>query len=165
MRSRQIFPWKKRFRGARRYYEALQVRAETFSLDLREGHWFDLWHEHFDFDGHGRRGVKHRREHLAALLTAFQRAVRQARESGHPLQVFASIAPETQPEQDALYVHSPNPHGTPFPHPFKDTTWDAKVPTRVPGLREFLLSGQWELGSRSVEGEMWYVIREKAHAP
>jgi hypothetical protein len=61
--------------------------------------------------------------------------VLQSTQSGRSIQVFVSIAPSTVPEQDALYVHTPNPNGTPFPHQFEGVRWGAPVP---PTLRPFI---------------------------
>ena len=143
----------KKLRGGRRYYERLQKRAAAFQLDLSESHWYDLWHQHFDLRGYSRMRPRVRRAHLAALFTSFRRALQQAANSQRRIQVFVSIAPPSEAEQDALYVHTPNPNGTPFPHAFDGFGWNVPAP---PFLREFVAGEEWEIG---VAPRGWWVVR------
>jgi hypothetical protein len=134
----------KKLRGGRRYYERLRKRAREFSIDLRSDQWFDLWHEHFDWHGVSRRGGRHRAEHLRAAFVAFKRVVNQCIASDRPVQVFVSIAPASEAYQDALYVHTPNPNGTPFPHVFEGI-WCGVVPPAL--VRDFVQSEPWDTGA------------------
>ena len=145
----------KKFRGKRRYYRNLARLSEAFRIDPSDGAWFDLSHTHFDWKGHSRRGLSHRRLHLLALFKAFQRALAQVSRAALPIQVFVSIAPEREAEQDALYVHSENPNGTPFPYAFANTVWDVPVPELV---RPYL-EPTWQVGASDLEGQTWYTVR------
>lgn len=158
MPNRSSRPWERKFRGARRYYRGLERRAASFSPDLLGGNWFDLHHWHFDRVGHGRRGGRHRRQHLAALFTAFRRVSAQARTSGRPLQVFASVSADGEVEQDALYVHSANPNGTPFPYPHPGVEWCNSIPSV---LLEFADAASDAIGYLEYEGTHTYVVRER----
>ena len=151
------WPRHKRFRGAKRYYEKLAREARSFSYSLREGEWYEMHHHHFDFFGHGRRGVKHHRAHLNALFTAFRRVLADVRLSGRPAQVFVYIAPHGSPEGDALFIHTPNPHGT-FPHDFDGVEWDVPPPAY---LREFISEEAWQVGAAQPDKERWHFIRER----
>jgi hypothetical protein len=149
----------KKLRGGRRYYRALTSRAESFRIDLSETSWYDLWHTHFDWGGYGRRGPRQRRPHLAALFTAFRRALDQAKESKTPLQLFVSIAPAAACEQDALYVHTPNQNGTPFPFRFDGVVWDVKPPDVV---RPYLSDIGWRIGRlRHNDQTTWVIVPEQ----
>lgn len=148
-----------KLRGGRRYYTRLKNSAATFSVDLRPSQWYDLWHKHFDRHGYTRRSHRARHQHLRALFTAFRRTLQQAFDSARPVQVFVSIAPESEAEQDALYVHTPNPNGTPFPHPFEGVHWNASPP---PFLRTFIEGEPWEIGSVQYEGSTWWVVRARS---
>jgi hypothetical protein len=157
MRTREIFPWRKRFRGAKRYYSKLYRRAERFGFPLGETDWYDMHHVHFDFSGHGRRSVKHHREHLRALFTAFGRVLAHAPHGSRPAQVFVSISPVFWPEGDALFIHTPNPNGTAFPCDFEGARWRVKPPAF---LREFVSGKPWDIGVKENDGKQWFVIRE-----
>jgi len=149
----------KKLRGGRRYYRALTSRAESFRIDLSETSWYDLWHTHFDWCGYGRRGRRHRRPHLEALFTAFGRALDQAKESRKPVQVFVSIASVAECEQDALYVHTPNPNGTPFPYRFNGVVWGVKPPDSV---RHHLAVPHWRVGRiQSNDQVTWVIVPEE----
>jgi hypothetical protein len=160
VKCRTIFPWRRRFRGARRYYSKLHQRAGVFSFALGETDWYDMHHVHFDFFGHGRRGVKHHREHLRALFTAFRRVSAQVASSGRPVQVFVGISPVCRPEEDALYIHTSNPNGSAFPYGFPDVSWDARPPAF---LRDFVAGEPWEIGVLEREGKRWFVVVTARH--
>jgi hypothetical protein len=157
MKCREIFPRRKRFRGAKRYYMKLHREARVFSFPLGEADWYDMHHVHFDFPGHGRRSVKHHREHLRALFTAFRRALADAQSSSRLVQVFVGISPVCWAEGDALYIHTPNPNGTVFPYGFPDVSWHVQPPAF---LREFVAGESWEIGVLEMEGKHWFVVRD-----
>jgi hypothetical protein len=124
-------------------------------------HWYDLWHEHFDRRGHSRGRGRARCAHLRALFTAFERVLQQAADATGAVQVFVSIAPEARAEQDALYVHTPNPNGTHFPHEFAGVQWGAVPP---PVFRAFVDGKPWDIGSGSGEWTGWWVVRPRGAA-
>lgn len=61
----------KKFRGQKRYYQKLKRRVKEFRLDLDDGHWYDMWHIHLDWQGYSNLGGKHRRQHLRLLFILF----------------------------------------------------------------------------------------------
>jgi hypothetical protein len=147
----------KKLRGGKRYYSRLREKARTFTLDLQRDHWYDFWHEHFDRFGYSRRNCRVRAQHLSALFSAFRRVIAQLASATGPVQVFVSIAPESEAEQDALYVHTPNPNGTPFPHPFENVSWGASPP---PLVRRFVENESWQVGVlTAADGQQWWVVR------
>lgn len=149
-----------KLRGGKRYYARLRRRAASFSVDLAPPHWYDLWHTHFDWPGHSRGSGRARRAHLDALFTAFRRVLQQAAAGTAvpDVQVFVSIAPDAEAEQDALYVHTPNPNGTPFPYRFEGIQWGVVPP---PILRPFVHNEPWEVGAAGGEQTGWWVVRPR----
>lgn len=99
------------------YYVDLWKKARTYEVDMARKQWCDLSHTHLDWSGFGDRGWLHRRRHLSALLWSFARARRELRSHPDPVQVFASVHP-FDAGSDAVYIHTPNPNGTPFPVAF-----------------------------------------------
>lgn len=111
------------------------LRRLTRHLDARFAHemrflrervsvaWFDYCHSHVDWYGKARRAPE-----LAARYT-FD-VLRQADEvfAGRrdEVQVWAEFHPDTA--NNAVYLHSENPNGTPFPHPFPGVVWDGMPP-------------------------------------
>ena len=102
--------------------------------------------------------MRARRAHLDALFTAFRRALAQAANAKTVVQVFVSIAPDRESEQDALYVHTPNPNGSPFPHAFEDVRWGVEPP---PVIRPFVQDEPWEIGALTDQGTGWWVVRAR----
>jgi len=145
----------RKLRGGKRYYARLRRKAETFSVDLTPPHWYDLRHVHFDWHGHSRGEGSARRAHLDALFTAFRRVLRHAADAETHAQIFLSIAPPAHAEQDALYVHTASPNGTPFPHRFDDVRWGLVPP---PLLRAFVEGEAWEVGAFGGDRDGWWVI-------
>ena len=96
------------------YYFNLARRARLFRLPVSRDQWFDLWHTHFDWQNFGALGKLDRRKHLNATFVAFGRARQQLGVWGQPHETFVRAAPHDS-GGDAVYVHSANPNGTPFP--------------------------------------------------
>ena len=83
--------------------------------------------------------------------------IAQVGSTTEPVQVFVSIAPASEAEQDALYVHSPNPNGTLFPHPFEGVRWDA---SRRHWSAGFVENESWQVGVvTAADGQQWWVVR------
>jgi hypothetical protein len=116
-----------------------------------------LWHEHFDRFGYSRQDRRVRAQHLSAVFTAFKRVIAQLTLATEPVQVFVSIAPECEAEQDAIYVHMPNPNGSPFPHPFDGVRWGVSPPSLI---RRFVENESWQVGIVTAgDGQQWWVVR------
>ena len=149
----------KKLRGGRRYYAKLKERSATFAVDLEASQWYDLWHKHFDWYGYGRRDRRARQAHRTALFTAFSRILVQVAQIDRPVQVFVSIAPDRTPEDDALYLHTPNPNGTPYPHSFDGVDWKIRPPAF---LSRFTKGEPWELGALKKDGATWWIVRARS---
>lgn len=89
-----------------------KVRAFRVNLDRKR--WCDLWHEHFDTNSRGDMSWRLRRLHISPLMQALGRAHHELQDQGRAHQVFAYVDGD-ESGQDALYVHTENPNGTPFP--------------------------------------------------
>ena len=96
------------------YYARLWREARSYRVDMARKRWCDLSHQHFDWEGFGDHSWLDRRRHLAVLLKAFRRAQIELNSFPGEYQVFALITPGDS-AGDAVYVHTPNPNGTPFP--------------------------------------------------
>jgi hypothetical protein len=111
--------WKREFARAKR------------ALDQRDyAGWFDLWHLHLDWKAKGNRSGEDR-----AAVAKFTYMLLNHAESlahGRAIQVFATICEDTG--DNAVYLHSANPHGTPFPHAFGEIEWDVLGPPELHGV-------------------------------
>jgi hypothetical protein len=106
-----------------RYWAAEEARATVALQDALASEWFDYWHTHLDWKGRGNRHGSDRTAVAAALLRLLERAVACRRQD---TQCWVVLAPDSG--QSALFLHSPNPQGTPWPHPFDGVTWDIEAP-------------------------------------
>ena len=100
--------------ASQHYYRSLWRKARQFRVDMSAKQWCDLWHAHFDWDGKGDESWLDRRKHVRVLLHALARARRELKSFGGPYQLFATVHPASSAD-DAIYVHTENPNGTPFP--------------------------------------------------
>lgn len=98
----------------RSYYRKLLKASGGFVVDMASKKWCNRYHTHFDLDGKGKDGRVHRIRHLNAHLRALRRARLELQSSELPYQLFAYIDLNAS-ENDAVYVHTPNPDGTDFP--------------------------------------------------
>lgn len=106
----------KKFRGKRRYFKNLELEFKSFSSSsyIDTDDWFNEWHEHPDFYGHGNASLRIRKAHLRIALSALQDMRQKLQEKQIEHQIYMTIVLEDA-SQDALHVHTPNPDGTPFP--------------------------------------------------
>jgi hypothetical protein len=111
----------------RTHYRKLLKKSRTFTVDLSAKKWCDLHHEHFDWDGKGNEGWVQRVRHLNAHLRALRRARLELNAQDKPFQLFAYIDLAAS-ENDAVYVHTPNPNGTAFPHVLSNCNGEALPP-------------------------------------
>jgi hypothetical protein len=148
---------RKRFRHARRYYRRLRRTAEAERMP-EPPDWFDMWHTHPDWRGDGNRGARHRRLHLAAGFTIFERYLAQAAELGEPMQVFMTID-ALNSSGDAVWAHTPNPNRDNFPYRFPQVRWDVTPPVI---LREFLRDRDWQLGRSEGSPGLYWVRQRQA---
>ena len=143
---------RKRFHHARRYYRRLRREAESDRMPGGGRGWFDMWHTHADWRGDGNRGARHRRLHLEAGFTIFERYLVEAAEIGGPMQVFMTVD-ALDSSQDAVWVHTPHPDRDIFPYTFPGVRWNVAPPVI---LREFLRGRPWQLGrSEGSPGLYW----------
>ncbi len=98
----------------RSYYRELLKKSRSYRVDLAAKHWCDLHHQHFDWLGKGNEGRAHRVRHLNAHLRALRRASIELRAQSLPHQLFGYVD-LADSQNDAVYVHTPNPNGTAFP--------------------------------------------------
>ena len=139
----------KKYRGNQRYYRALDESAASFNADLTG--WSNLAHWHVDWNGRGNVSWQARKAHLAALFTMFQRLLDQLAVHEEPSQCWLLID-ATNSANDALYLHTPNPH-TPFPMELTGIDWNAEVPAT---LQAFVLN-EWTVGRSDIDGTKFIV--------
>jgi len=98
----------------RSYYRKLRKKSATYSVNLPAKQWCDMHHEHFDWDGKGNDSRFNRVRHLNAHLRALRNARLELERQSRPYQLFGCID-LAESQNDAVFVHTPNPNSTPFP--------------------------------------------------
>jgi len=146
----------KRFRGKRRYFEAVRRDATAFEVNVSPDAWWDLWHYHADWPGWGNLRWSYRLEHIRALCTVFKNIARARRTFPKPFQSWILISGESA-SQDATYLHTPNANGTPFP--MKPTNIDWKGSSLGAVFAELLPEYALHVGVHVVSNSAGLVVR------
>jgi hypothetical protein len=133
---------RKKFRGRRRYFDRIQRSAETLRFAVEPLTTYNLWHHHVDWPGWGNLGWRHRLPHLRALCTVFRQIVDAHGRFAIPFQTWIMIA-EEDARHDAVYVHSLNSNGAPFPFHPKEVEASALAPCLRQLLPELDLRVGW----------------------
>ncbi|MGI1806665.1 hypothetical protein ACRPK8_13140 [Exiguobacterium sp. TDN 0502] len=146
-----------KFRGKRRYFKNLELEFKSFSSPsyVDSDDWFNDWHMHPDFYGHGNTSLRIRKAHLRIALRALHDMRQKLLENQIEHQIYMTIALEDA-SQDALHVHTPNPYETPFPFErIRSFPLPSYIPTWVtelfPSTRYTIHESQEELVDYSEE--------------
>lgn len=142
----------------REYYRKLSRKCRRFRVNIAAKQWCDLWHQHFDWDGLGNFGWRHRRKHLAALLEALRRARVELASSTQPYQLFALVHPRSSGD-DAVYVHTPNPNGSAFPCTFAGASEVRHLPPLLAGKVDLT---QYEVSAMPSQEGSYFVIQPRS---
>jgi len=138
-------------RGRRRYYRNLSRESERPAVTCRG--WYDFMHWHIDWSGLGNLSWRDRRSHLAVLFGSYHSLLTQTQDWNEPHQCWLHVD-AVDSSADAVYLHTPNPNGTPFPYGFERVRWDVEIPAR---LREFVTRPTWQFGRSDDRRTHFYV--------
>ena len=118
--------------------------------------WFDLWHTHLDWKSKAGRA----RTQVSQLTYKIRlQAEELATTRSESIQLWATVCEDTG--NNAIYVHSQNPNGTPYPYPFDGVKWDVPAPPELQGI----VRNTHEIGCARYIKEIVYVIRKRAQQP
>jgi hypothetical protein len=131
------------FRGKGRYFRKVHRDAASFRLQLRDDPWWNYWHYHADWPGWGNLGWSYRRPHVSALCLVFDQiaSARARMPRDHQLWIMLHAF---DAGQDATYLHSQNPHGSPFPLLPEGVVWG--VPELEEVFRKLLPARRMRVG-------------------
>jgi hypothetical protein len=89
------------------------------------------------------------------LFAAWSRVENAAGQLTCPSQTWLVID-ASDPGQDAVYLHTPNPNRDSFPYLFEGVTWGIQPPEE---LAECMAGTGLEVGSSECEGSVLYWVR------
>lgn len=136
------------------------ARADSRAMHAIDGldftSWFDRWHTHVDWRGRGNAHPDNRGEVCRILVRLLGYLESRVSERSEPIQLWATLCPDTT--DSAVYLHSPNPNGTPFPADLGDVQWGAPAPV---GIAEALAGGGHDIGTVRYGDEVIYLVRRR----
>lgn len=104
-----------------RYWTKMEHKATEIFSNIDVDEWFDYWHTHLDWEGKGNVRPENRGRALTLTYQFLKLAEGLTQHRNNEVQCFAIVKPNTG--DNAVYLHSANPNGTPFPHPYLDVQW------------------------------------------
>ena len=151
---RRVMPEKRRISIAE-FVRTLRVE-EKKRLPVFDG-WFDMWHTHVDWDGDGSTSRIYRQAQLRTLFRLFRRIRAVAKSKRMSVQVFALVT-ESEPGQDAVFIHSANPNGTPYPYLPPALCWLDSLPS---WLAPHVALERYQVGLQLFNGKKSYFIQRR----
>lgn len=149
----------KKFRGKKRYFRNLQkeTAADHHDLDFSNEGWFNLWHTHLDFGGVGNQSIKMRRQHVKAHLSLYKDLVERLESSGLSFQSWVELS-SADGGNDAVYIHTPNPHEDNFPFKVENIKWETVLPY---DMKDLIDTSEFEVGQYGSDPNHSFVIQLK----
>ena len=140
-----------------RYWKKMKEKGSRSLSNLDMESWFDYWHTHPDWEGKGNRCLENRCSAVELGYQLLQQTEILAASRGSQVQAWTTICDNTL--DNAVYLHSENPTGTPYPHAFEDCMWGL---TEIPNLSVAVDLNHHEIGCVTYSSGVLYVIRRKA---
>ncbi|KGK84818.1 hypothetical protein [Clostridium sp. HMP27] len=147
---------KKRTRDLKKHYRSIERQLRNFNIDLCEKSWYQMWHNHLDWEGITTTSNKHRRIHVLYYLKFLDKIEMQAKENKRNFQTWIYLSGDDG-IYDAIYFHTRNPYSE-FPIRFENIDWDVEIP---PILKDLIDLSRFKIGKLSgEEDEHSYIIQK-----
>ena len=105
-----------------RYWNEMESDAISILNDLDYSTWFDYWHCHMDNKGKGDSRPDLREYCLRLGYKLLKYAEEKCSNTDQDIQCWWSIHEESY--DDAIYIHTENENGSPYPYDFEDADWN-----------------------------------------
>src|SRR5215469_17418232 len=137
-----------------RYAYAREKLGARALAQLDPDSWFNGWHFHPDPKSRGNK-AKPIMDSLTYRLLC--KAEKRMEHRSTQAQVWATL--ESNTGASAVFIHTENPYGTPFPWNFAKVQWDVSLPQELIGLIE----AKHEVGASPTEDGICYYIRRRVN--
>ncbi len=123
--------------------------------------WFDFWHTHVDWKGHGNNSWEARLPYLKELVRVFNELKSKLKQYPKDYQLWMLID-EQDSGEDAVYIHSPNPNEENFPLVVENVV--PQISNNQ--LKEFIESLKLTVVQiDTMEGKLFYLFDDEAGTP
>jgi len=140
-----------------RYWDKMERRSLLALSRVDIYQWFDYWHMHPDWKRKGNKRPENRRSAIELGYKLLHAAEFLCEKRSEPIQCWATVCEDTG--DNCVYLHTENPHGTPFPSVVEGTEWGS---TDNPILNEIVNRETHEIGKFHYSNKLVYVIRKRA---
>ena len=142
---------------------ASETKMTDLDLDFSGGpnSWFDFWHTHVDWQGHGNGSWEARLPYLNELVRVFDELKSELKQYPQKYQLWILIN-EQDSGEDAVYIHSPNPNEENFPLVVENVV--PQISNNQ--LKEFIESLKLTVVQiDTMEGKLFYLFDDEAGTP
>lgn len=140
-----------------RYWDKMMNHAVNSFSNLDPSGWFDYWHCHIDRYGKGCKRPENRESSIALGYEILKMAEEFKSKVNGPIQSWWFV--QEHSFDDAVYLHSPNENGSPFPYDFEGVDWSKsnnETLSKVVDLKKF------KIGTMLDEQGTTYVVAPNA---
>ena len=136
-----------------RYLAEREASCNSHIDRLDMSSWFSYWHTHPDMKCRANKARV-----LVASLTykLLLRVEARCVQREEPIQVWATLCENTG--NYGIFLHSPNPNGTPYPYEYEGVVWGSEVLEEAQGV----VDSVHEIGKVKYGDETVYIIRKRA---
>lgn len=120
---------------------------------LDPGSSFDFWHCHIDWEGKADHRPENRKVSILLGYEIFKMAEAFKSTVNRPVQCWWFI--HQQSSDDAVYLHSPNANGMPFPYEFEGVAWGKQA---CELLSEIVDASKFKVGVLVTKHSATYVV-------
>lgn len=138
-----------------KYWAKMEKSATAAINDLDPTSWFDYWHRHIDWYGKGGRRLDNRPSSLKLGYQILNYVELFRLKCKLPTQSWWFIHEESY--EDAVYIHSENENGTPYPFLFDEVKWNITDNTI---LNKVVDINKHKIGVINNEHGITYVVTE-----
>lgn len=138
------------------YWREMERAALQVLSRLDYSKWFDLWHTHPDWKGRGNQ-QGNRPASVELGLKLLREAETLSANAPRLIQAWLLVCADSS--DDAVYLHSESPNGTPFPYSFEGAEWESEV---HPLLNQFVDRKTHNIGKIHYEDEVVFVVAKRS---
>jgi len=140
-----------------RYWEKMKGYAVNSFSNLDPEGWFDYWHCHIDWEGKGDKRPENRESAIVLGYEVLKMAEEFKSKISGPVQSWWFI--HEQSYDDAVYLHSPNENGSPYPFDFEGVIWGKNDNVALSSVVD---TNQFKIGTMVNEHGTTYVVAPNA---
>lgn len=141
-----------------RYWKQMEGKGLSALSRINLNGWFSYWHTHPDWKSKGNKCPENRQSAIELSYRLLLVAENLCEQRSDTIQCWATICEDTG--SNAIYLHTENPNGTPYPYAFDGYEWN--IEAENPILSKVVNLSTHEVGKLTWPEEIIYIIRKRS---